>query len=333
MRKAREDFLYGVNLGGWLVVEKWMTPSLFSDSKAIDEYTLAKTATGRQRLVTHRQEFITEADIKWLADHGITALRVPVGYWLFDGVFDQDVRETPSVEQLDALMVWAERYGLKVLIDLHGAVGSQNGKDHSGRAGAARWQRAKTIAALERIVRHYRDSPVFWGIELVNEPLLGVLGWRLVRWYRRAYRVIQKSAPPGLYTVFSDAYAPWLVTGALWSRRQFPVAMDMHLYQTFGRLDKRRSFTDQLELAARRRRRVEWLGRWQPIIIGEWSGVLPNPTTPEETSQYIGAQLDSYAGSLGWFYWTYKLESGGAWDFRWLVEQGRIDLTRPAQKS
>ncbi len=29
--------LRGVNLGGWLVLEKWMTPSLFAGLKAEDE--------------------------------------------------------------------------------------------------------------------------------------------------------------------------------------------------------------------------------------------------------------------------------------------------------
>lgn len=29
--------LQGVNLGGWLVLEKWMTPSLFDGTTAADE--------------------------------------------------------------------------------------------------------------------------------------------------------------------------------------------------------------------------------------------------------------------------------------------------------
>ena len=31
--------LRGVNLGGWLVLEKWMTPSLFEGLSATDETT------------------------------------------------------------------------------------------------------------------------------------------------------------------------------------------------------------------------------------------------------------------------------------------------------
>ena len=37
-----EDIMIkGVNLGGWLVLEKWMKPDLFDGCKALDETTLS----------------------------------------------------------------------------------------------------------------------------------------------------------------------------------------------------------------------------------------------------------------------------------------------------
>jgi glucan 1,3-beta-glucosidase len=45
--------LRGVNLGGWLVLEKWMAPSLFAGLDATDETTwcveLGRDATARLR--------------------------------------------------------------------------------------------------------------------------------------------------------------------------------------------------------------------------------------------------------------------------------------------
>ena len=32
--------LHGVNLGGWLILEKWMTPELFNNLSAEDEFSL-----------------------------------------------------------------------------------------------------------------------------------------------------------------------------------------------------------------------------------------------------------------------------------------------------
>ena len=33
-------YIKGVNLGNWLVLEKWMSPALFEDTTAEDEYYL-----------------------------------------------------------------------------------------------------------------------------------------------------------------------------------------------------------------------------------------------------------------------------------------------------
>lgn len=47
--------LRGVNLGGWLVLEKWMTPSLFEGLQAVDEtsYCVELGACAEQTLTAH----------------------------------------------------------------------------------------------------------------------------------------------------------------------------------------------------------------------------------------------------------------------------------------
>lgn len=55
----------GINLGGWLVLEKWMSPKLFEDVAAEDEYYLAHDLSESEykaRIKVHRSEFITETD-------------------------------------------------------------------------------------------------------------------------------------------------------------------------------------------------------------------------------------------------------------------------------
>src|SRR5580658_4230202 len=49
--------LRGVNLGGWLVLEKWMTPDVYRDTDADDEYGLCLALGGqaRSRLDEHRE--------------------------------------------------------------------------------------------------------------------------------------------------------------------------------------------------------------------------------------------------------------------------------------
>nr|AIA95584.1 CAZy families GH5 protein [uncultured Lactococcus sp.] len=41
--KVKMDKIKGTNLGGWLVLEKWMTPHLFDNTNADDEYIYRKS--------------------------------------------------------------------------------------------------------------------------------------------------------------------------------------------------------------------------------------------------------------------------------------------------
>lgn len=77
--------LRGVNLGGWLVIEKWMTPSLLEGLKATDETSFCiDLATNAERVLkNHWDTFITSEDFAWLAKTGINAVRIPIGHWIF----------------------------------------------------------------------------------------------------------------------------------------------------------------------------------------------------------------------------------------------------------
>ena len=336
MAMQRRDFLYGVNLGGWLVAERWMTPRVFAGSDASDEYTLAMTAKGRAQLKRHHTSFIKKADFRWLAEHHINAVRIPVGYWVFDGVYSGDVQAEPTIGYLDKAVGWANEYGIKVLIDMHAAPGSQNGHDHSARAGKAQWfrhreYRQQTIDVLTQLAERYHDNQAVWGIELLNEPRGGVFNVTLRRFYVQAYEAIIKVARPGLTVVFHDAFSPRLMNGALWGHdKRFPVMMDTHWYQ-FGDIWRRvRPRAWYFRLVGAHGRLAAWLERRQPQIIGEWSAVLDERflrgTNEEEREallrQHLARQLAAYTHTAGWFYWSYKTHDKGPWSLRWVIEQG-----------
>ncbi|MDB5165758.1 MAG: putative hydrolase [Candidatus Saccharibacteria bacterium] len=321
----------GVNLGGWLVLEKWMTPSLFEGRDAKNEYELVQSKGGKAVLEQHHTTFMTEADFMWLNDHNINAVRIPIGYWIFGD-------ESPyigAIEKLDWAIMMGEKYNIKVLIDLHGAPGAQNAAGHSGsgRPDIPRWlddpdKQERTIRVLERLAERYFDRPIVWGIELVNEPLADKFGFRLIRFYRRAYKRLLRVARPGLYIVFSDGFKPLLLTGALWKRNKLPVAMDCHLYQCFGEHDRTLTVDEHLVRATQRRWLIRFLQLWQPVIIGEWSGVLPwslqkNMSQSDRErmrNQFITRQRMAYADAVGWYYWNYKTENKSGWNFRSIAE-------------
>lgn len=330
--------LRGVNLGGWLVLERWMTPKLFDGMDAVDEYTFMQTPDARAKLQAHHRDFIREEDFQWMYNNGVNAVRIPVGYWVFDG----DEPFVSCIGRLDWAVRTAARYDIKVLVCLHGAPGSQNGFDHSGRAGHAGWQtspeaRKKTVDVMRRLAEHYSDQPSVWGIELLNEPTAKLWQPTLRAYYQSSYEAIRRVGRPGLAVIFSDAFTPRLMSGALRAYQQFPVYMDHHWYHFFipGWLQRRLTLRWYYHYLSWKSRVLERISRDQPIIVGEWNGIIGG----EKLSQYptsehaaivdthIAKQLEAYACAAAWFYWSYKTEARGVFHFRSMVEDGRIKLS------
>jgi glucan 1,3-beta-glucosidase len=125
----------GVNLGGWLVLEPFITPSLFTATGVIDEWTLCASlgpAESKKVMDKHYATFYTEDDFKQIAEYGLNFVRIPIGYWAIDVVDGEPFVPELSWNYLLKGINWARKYGLRVLIDLHALPGSQNGWNHSG---------------------------------------------------------------------------------------------------------------------------------------------------------------------------------------------------------
>lgn len=324
-------YLKGVNLGGWLLLEKWITPSLFLGYDADDEYSFsAVDALSREgRLDNHRNTFIKKTDIFWLKEHGYNAVRLPVGYW----ATQDDPPYVNCLKYIDRAFSWSEAAGLKVLLDLHGAAGSQNGLDHSGRKGSVRWSQPqnlrRTLRALEELADRYSKSPALWGISLVNEPAAKLTLKSIRRFYRQAYGIVRNHVSEDVAIVISDAFKPSSWDKFMVSPDYEFVVLDMHLYQCFSGKDKAMDIEQHIKKAE-----DEWKRlineRAREVIVGEWSLGL-EPSTFEgmgpqkiraSLKSYASAQQDAFKAGRGDFFWNYKTEASSSWNLRYLVEAG-----------
>ncbi len=323
--------LRGVNLGNWLVLEKWMGDAPFVGTDAKDEYTLSLLPDGRERLEKHRSTWISEADFEWIKSHGLDAVRLPVGYW----VLGDDKPYHGGKKHLDNAFLWAKNQGLQVLLDLHGAPGSQNGQDHSGKSGPIEWtlpeNQAKTLRVLEALAREYGNHSQLWGLQLMNEPLWSVPLDALQKFGLLAYSRLRPLLPASVAFVYHDGFRPFDWGDHLSGDGFQNVVRDTHPYQVFTDEDKRRPAVEQLRLALHRRDEITRMAAGkQWIIIGEWSlalsGESPRGNTLAEVNAlrraYVNAQLWSFEGAHGWFYWSYKTQGGGDWSYRDCVERG-----------
>ena len=124
------DKVMGVNLGGWFVLEPWITPSMFSDwaqnQEVKDEYDLCKTLGSSEaysRLSSHWNTWITQSDFQQIAQMGLNHVRIPIGYWAVNPL-EGDPYVQGQLAVLDQAVGWASDANLKVLIDLHGGKAS-----------------------------------------------------------------------------------------------------------------------------------------------------------------------------------------------------------------
>lgn len=320
--------LHGVNLGGWLVLEKWIAQSLFSGTKATDEYSLCKelgSDEASRRLTKHRETFITEEHIKQIKGLGLSVVRVPIGYWLLGAV-------EPFVggadKYLDKLFEWALAHELKVILDFHAAPGSQNGWDHSGNSGAINWPETDNVMSsltfIELLAVRYGNHPNLVGIEPLNEPHWDVDLGLLVEYYRRAADIIKDKCHEGVRVIVSDAFRPEQMSKAV-RKAGLDVTLDVHLYQLFTPEDR------SLDLEGHLRKTNEvWakllkkLGRHHPLLVGEWSCAMSElyNSMNEQQLTYDKAAYSEYAhtqqavfskAGVSWTYWTARTEDAGVW--------------------
>jgi glucan 1,3-beta-glucosidase len=118
------DKVRGVNLGGWLVLEPWITPSLFEKGgdSAVDEWTLTQNlgkSSAQTLLSQHWNSFITADDFNQISAAGMNHVRCPVGYWAVVPS-DSEPYVQGQLDVLDQAINWARDAGLKVIVDLHG---------------------------------------------------------------------------------------------------------------------------------------------------------------------------------------------------------------------
>jgi glucan 1,3-beta-glucosidase len=116
----------GVNLGGWFVLEPWITPSIFDavGGAAIDEWTYSATLgkdEAHNRLSNHWSTFITPGDFNAIAGAGMNHVRIPIGYWSVIPI-DGEPYVQGAYDKLGEALDWAAGAGLKVMIDLHGGM-------------------------------------------------------------------------------------------------------------------------------------------------------------------------------------------------------------------
>ncbi|KIW01817.1 uncharacterized protein PV09_06670 [Verruconis gallopava] len=279
----------GVNLGGWLSLEPFITPSLFDAVPgAVDEYTLCQKlgTKAAQTLEEHYSTFITEDDFKAIAAAGLDHVRIPYSYWAVRTYDGDPYVANVSWRYLLRAIEWARKYGLRVSLDLHAVPGSQNGWNHSGRQGSVDWivgpdgalnaqrsldihQQLATFFAQPR----YNNVVTFYG--LVNEPSKDIPLNELEAWTSQAYNVIH-GAGFNSTQVFSEALRGLPAWQGQLQGYGNSLALDVHEYLLFDDALISKTHAEKVGFACETYKEtmtasINTATGFGPTMVGEWS--------------------------------------------------------------
>ncbi|KAG0149057.1 hypothetical protein CROQUDRAFT_669529 [Cronartium quercuum f. sp. fusiforme G11] len=212
--------IYGVNLGGWLVLEPFIVPYLFekfndinsTNPTVVDEWTLS-AALGADLATTlekHYKTFITEKDFADIAAAGLNWVRLPVGWWMIETWQGEPFLEGVAFKYFVKALNWARKYGLRVNLDLHAVPGSQNGYNHSGRLGKINFlvglmgvANAQRTLNYIRTLTEFVSQPQYVNVvpmfSVLNEALVQKIGADQIRaFYLQVYNMVRSITGYGL---------------------------------------------------------------------------------------------------------------------------------------
>jgi glucan 1,3-beta-glucosidase len=325
IKSFETELIRGVNLGGWLVLEPWITPSLFyvsfglQDKFPIDMYTFCDYYSpdiANIILSRHWNNWVLEEDIKYLSEIGINTLRIPIGDWMYMpyGPFNKFASSTNkikcadgSIARVDWIFEIAQKYNLKIILDLHGIKGSQNGFDNSGQSAnikidsgkyehwnirAANWigefdtvtKQYKSIDydniqyslnLLEHLFKIYSDKTKYsnlYGFNILNEPWEFIPEFILKKFYQDSFNLFVKYMDSDIAFIFHDSFRPQLWTNFILTNnyKRHPIYIDTHHYTAWANsFNSFFAYTDS-------NKKYQVLQSIYPYIIGEFSLAIDN---------------------------------------------------------
>ncbi|KAH9718592.1 Mannan endo-1,4-beta-mannosidase [Citrus sinensis] len=263
----------------------------------------------------HWKSYITEEDFKFMSQNGLNAVRIPVGWWIAYDPKPPKPFVGGSLQALDNAFRWAQKYGMKVIVDLHALRVSQNGSPHSGsRDGFQEWSDSdiqETVAIIDFLASRYADHPSLVAIELMNEPKAPDLKLdSLKTYYKAGYDTVRKYSSSA-YVILSNRL------GGEWSEllsfasNLSRVVIDVHFYNLFWDNFNKMSVQQNIDYIYRQRSsdlRNVTTSDGPLSFVGEWSCEWEaEGASKRDYQRFAEAQLDVYGrATFGWAYWAYK---------------------------
>lgn len=201
-------YIQGTNLGNWVNPEGYMfgfkrtnSPTMIND--AICQLVGPDDAADFWR--SFRENYITKADIDFIAAAGANTIRLPFHYKLFttdEYMGSNDPEEGFRI--IDKALGWCRDNNLYLILDMHDCPGGQTGDNIDDSYGypwlmVSEPSQKQFCEIWKCIADRYKDEPRILGYELMNEPVATYFGDEeaslnaaLIPLYKRALATIRE---------------------------------------------------------------------------------------------------------------------------------------------
>ena len=309
-QKGTGDVVYlrGTNAGGWLVQENWMNPTNASDQKTMMTTLANRFGTSkRDELVsTYENNYWTTQDFDNCAEMGMGVIRLPFTYMnLCD---DNGNLKSNAFDRLDWFVQNCSQRGMYVILDMHGAFGSQNGMDHSGEINDGKQlyynqsNKDKTLNLWKKIAEHFKGNPAVAAYDILNEPGIKAAATYSLHWdfYNEIYNAIRSKDSNHI-----------IIMESCWDADNLPrpsqygwtnVAYEYHYYPWSAQnsSDAQKSyFSSKVSDIANHNYGV-------PTFVGEF-------TCFEQAEGWKAAMSTFNSQGWHWTTWSYKVTGNSSW--------------------
>ena len=173
-------FIVGANLGNWLNPEGYMFGfQRMNSARQINEVfsELVGPDKAADFWTAFKDNYITKADIDFIASTGSNTIRLPFHYKLFT---DEDymgmTKDQDGFARIDSVVSWCKANDLYLILDMHDAPGGQTGDNIDDSYGypwlfESEKSQQQFCDIWRTIAERYKDEETILGYELINEPI------------------------------------------------------------------------------------------------------------------------------------------------------------------
>ena len=184
-RDGRNLVMRGTNCGNWMVREPYMMNTSGNLDRQFKFDQMIADVCGADKVEEFDRLWMDnnfcEEDMKFLAEQGFNTLRVPMHYKYFtfpiekDPVAGEQTWVQEGFDRIDSMCIWAERYNILLILDMHACPGGQSSGDicDYDSSKPSLWEselnRLKLIDLWRKIAERYKDQKYVAAYDLINE--------------------------------------------------------------------------------------------------------------------------------------------------------------------